>query len=415
MGFEQGTSPFDVFQEEGVSSLDAEAESGDGGDTLGIFFESYSNQLDMYASPTTNESSYPTPGGFVNTRSNPFDTDQRVGMGQSMEGASYNADREPQPGSVVMRDNDDELLGSGGNPGGGIFVTGTPAISDIEAGSNVAQRDFSAITINFFPESDGLQAEDSGTYPRSSNLTFNYGRIEGEVTDVTGDPVEGEILSGLGGFAETHRDGSYTLEAPAGTRDVRATSMRLTKSAGVQEFEETTLNFQYSGLRVEIILPDDTPVVGAPVFLGAVGESRRTRPNGRIEFQRVPVNEPSVLEIARETPPRTIQTGGEAALIVENIDTGWGITGQVRSSETGNAVANVDVSIDSPGEKLVFFSDDDGRFTVFGYTAGDTDVTAANTDRRYVRADDIESVTDGDVLEGREFFIDRRTALGTFR
>lgn len=96
-----------------------------------------------------------------------------------------------------------------------------------------------------------------------------YSGVEGHVTDVSGDPVEGATLEGDGETTVTDSNGYYDFLAPEGvTNDLLGLKDSKVKSFTAPSGSKETVDWQFAGIKIEVRNPDGDPVENVSVEFG---------------------------------------------------------------------------------------------------------------------------------------------------
>ena len=234
-------------------------------------------------------------------------------------------------------------------------------------------------------------------------------KVKGVIRDANGDPVGGqEVVNNFGNSAISSGDGSYTLDSPANAT-VQVVGLDGFDS---REFETepnseiTGVDFQYGGISVKVLGPDDSPLSGVEVGIG--DNSYETNNTGGVSDLTVP---PTAMPIS-----------------VQRVDTGVSITpneGEVVSyTEEAGKMAKLDLieqgSLDNVGslpareliEGAVGVSKKDGTVTLVKFDGSeDMVISLGDGDRRYKTEQFIPEIDNGEVFESK-IQLERRVAIG---
>lgn len=392
---------------ENLHERSEDAELGEGGTELGLFSVSRTQFLETVGGvPVTNNSSYRMPEAVVDNSAYPFDHRWYDGeniLGVGVSGYTADGEGEPLSGEAVIYDENTEYVRESVSSQ---FVVRGPAPNGIEDGSNTAGT---SVSFDFDPTRPGVTFRREGIGSGLRDLAIEYGTVQGTITDFNGDPVPNESVKALGAGSSTDMNGEYKFLAPGG-EDVDFISLAGYTTKTVTPSARTTLNvdWQFSGVKASIRLPDGTNIPNAPVEISTPEGERRTDEGGEYQYIRVPPEtEVEVGYLGVYT--RTFTTGAEGQNTEAAMELGAGCKGTV-ISERANVVGDVDILMDVEGVP-VSFTREDGNFALGVLEPGDIKVVCAKDDRRYQRADEDLHLEEGDVVD-LTFELEDATIIG---
>ncbi len=270
---------------------DASATSGDGGDTMPIWFSPRSELITALARQSfTDNSSFGVPKAVVGGASNPYDRgwqNSEIKLGTNVSGKIIDTDGNPMTGKsrlTVAGEVVEERSTSGQ------FQLGTFPPAGVFLGVSAGNDD---VSFQFSPSIKALGIKrDVGTGVDLG--VIQYGRLTGRVEDYDGDPIADAPIIGPAVTAVTDETGQYEIEVPGGVETdllalERSYVQTLTPIAG----ETTTQDFRYGKLTVSVLDAEYNPVSGASVIIN--GESYETDSAGQIEVPDVPIKEHRVI------------------------------------------------------------------------------------------------------------------------
>lgn len=408
-------------QERDNAQPSAGASSGDGGGNMKAWTEPRSSQFNTLITTTySNQAEYEVGNGVTTSPSRRFDIDWEegdLGNGIFVEGTATDDEGNPLSGNAKII-SDGQIIGEDFTSGP-ITVTAIPP-TGVYVGEN---SDSSTVDFRFTPSIDGIDyiEENIGLVP--PNITVQYGRIEGNVTDVDGNPMPDIQVQGSGAATVTDDSGYYRFLCPAGV-DTTLLSLKRshTKDINISAQEQRTVDWEFPGIRVRVYDPNLEPVENAPVFIG--DSSYRTDSNGEVKITDAMMTDYPVvvmeyftaeIELDEEGRLYRLQLGSNSA------DFSDPETGQVADDLTGlrvkardaydqRSIREADVTI--PGTGIISYTNNDGQATLLSpQQVDDGDAVPASVcrgDDRYKSASYVMPV-DGSTSDEVEVEVDRKT------
>ena len=383
------------------NTFTSEPFDGDGGSVLSVYSDTRSALLNFFGRVSTNESSFEPPNA-ITTASNNWTDSTEVSQGYGAVGRVLDPDGGVLGASGEVLDSSDEPLAAGGNDASGtVIASQSSAPGGVVGGSDDAGSGGPA-SVDVSPKPPGITA----TRDPAGALYYNFGVIQysevvGEVTDALGDPVEDVSVFATGGYAESGEGGEYTLRAPSGGVTITSLRQSIDKDTTVPGGGgSTTLNFQFSGVRVRVLLPDGSPVKNIPVYLPYLGETQETNSRGEVTFATLPLNTAVGTVTVGKLIDRSVSTGGEGGLTQVVVNLGGAVRGRVADNAAENPSRDVDVEVQTSEGGFVSPSDTDGSY-VGGVISNnwpiDATVVFGANDPRYVKREEDVTLTQGNV------------------
>lgn len=386
----------DSFGEENHSES-ADSLTGDGGDVLEIWSSTRTNKLRNLAGggTFTNNSSFIIPAGLVDSSANPYDVsfeDGEAFHGVSAVGTPLDRDGTPLSGTASLEQDGETAVSASVSS---LFVlSAAPPPSAIRGDNSTGTPTY---TFRFTPSKPGIDYTKDGITTKADLGTFQYGSVAGTVTDYAGEPIEGDAVFGDGAGDKTDKNGRYEIAAPGGTQITLyavGTSTQETPNPG----EETTVNFQYARLVVDVVTPALDPVEGTKVQIGK--ETHTTDENGRVVLDPAPVTTYQVLVSDYIFFEADIQQQGELfERRIGDDDDKAGVKLRLVDSRTGDVVRSLPGEFEDKG--LRSKSGRDGQLALFTDEAGDVALTLGGSDNRYKTKEYTLGLTAGDTAEAR--------------
>lgn len=401
---------WDVTDELSHPTPDDAVTSGDGGGLAPIWSAGRDEKLQQLAAAAfTNESEFSIPAGVVGTGGWDIEfPDEELVHGVSVQATTTDYDNTPLAGTASIETGTGTLVEENVSE---TFILSAPPPSGVGSGDDVETSTF---TFKFLPSTNSVPYEQSNISFRENVGAIYYGAIAGTVTDYNGDPVEGASVSVPGGGDTTDADGEYEFGAPGG-QNYQATALRGSASTteSVTGGQTNTVNFQFAGLRVNVILPDGTGIVGVPVNPDVTDGAGRTSPDGSVLFPEAEVNVTANIDISDGEFTLSTPTPTQGGLGQATKRTGVGVKGRCVSTD-GVSAENVDARIVSGDNEVLGTTSGTGRYAVGFDNSGEVTVQIAVDDRRYNRFDRTVTVSDGTVEDGEDFTLGERTNTGTY-
>ena len=269
----------DILTERTVEVPDSGAKSGTTptSTNLEIWTADRITKLEELAGKTfVNNSSFTMPAGVV---TNGFEVPWQNGEkkhGINVTMLPLSPEGKPLSGTAKITAGATELLSK--NTTGGFILSGPP-LPGVLIGNSVER---SLISFTFQPSVPAISVQED--FGGRANLgTVKYAKLDGTVTDYTGNPVSNIAVSGPGSADVTDSSGRYELLAPGGT------SVTMSALGGTYEFtltpgagETLTQDIQYPQLTIRVLDADYNPVENAPVKID--GQTYETNASGEVNI-----------------------------------------------------------------------------------------------------------------------------------
>lgn len=416
--------PFDrrwYSQEEYFSQLDAGAENGEGGDVMESWSDPRNGQFNNLVSTTyENNSDFEIGLGVTGSIPRPFNSgweEGDTGNGIRVEGSATDDEGLPLSG--------DAQIVTGGNiigeatSSGPITVTAPPP-SGVYFGST---GESSSVDFVFSPSVDGINYVQENIGLKPSTVTVQYGRINGTVEDVEGNPVSDIQVQSSGAAASTDSEGYYEFLCPAGVQTSLLSLKRsFAKDIEIDPEETEEVNWQFPGIRVRVYGPDLEPIENSPVYIG--DSSYRTDSKGEVlitqalmaEYQIVVMDHfETYIDLEEEGRLYRTQLGSGSSDFTDP-DTGNpaddipGVRVKAKDSYDQSSISKADVVI--PASGVVTYTNSEGRATVLSPESGEQGgvirVSICRGDDRYKSSSYVIDA-DADQDEPADVAVERKT------
>lgn len=376
------TVRFDGDGEKASVQLSSESESGDGGGTMGVWFEDRTAKLERLVSGSyVNDSEFSIPSAVVSTQNyNTTFANSERWFNVAVAGQTKGGDGLPLSGTASIQSGENVEAQKSVQ---GSFQLASGAPDGVESGSDVSGE--GSARFEFIPQA-GFTFEDDQIDRGLNEVVIEYGSVTGTVTDYNGDPVTNDELSAtlqLTGETVpifTDANGEYSSSAPGGNNvTVESLGANVTQSVSITAVQETVLDIQYSGLEITLLTPNNSRLSDASVSFDST--FKRTDSDGKVTFVQVPALSNINVTIYREIN-EAIQSADQGVLKQAEVTVGLAVTGQVL--DDGEPVAGLDVRLlDESGREYVGRTSQDGTFNVGAPTTGTVSVVFGREDRRY--------------------------------
>ena len=333
------------------------ATSGDGGNLIDVSYE-YSSSVDTV---TLSNGDVPT-GTFLGLDGLPIS-----GLGTIFRG------EEPV---------------SQGEVGGVARLPGSVP-TGVESGQDSGETD----TFNFVfePSITGINfiRED---YINNPIGEIQYGKIQGKVKDVDGNPVVDDPVEASGAIAVSDEKGNYELVVPGG---VEATISAAGDAQSVNIAGGNTINvdFIYSRLTVRVLAPDKSPVAGSKVKIN--NKTLETNEKGEAVIELAKTQEYDIRVGEVRTQEEITQSGEEIVVTLGNSSAGMKI--EAADSSTGEFIGGTTCEIRGSG--IISRTGDNGIASAITQEDGENVLVVAQEDKRYVTEEVDTVLTRGEMEE----------------
>jgi len=386
---------------DGSHAESTDAAAGSGGGNLSIWTEDRQTQLrSLYGGgAVNNNSSFGTPSGVVDYTnsgwSTRFDSGGSEGFhGVSVSGVPLDADGSPISGTAQLIDSATGTVLSETNVGGYFTISAQPP-SPIILGTDGGSQ--ASYTFAFAPSISAINYTQDGISTRETITPFQYGSVEGSVTDYNGNSVSGVAVFGSGQATQTDSDGNYEIAAPGGT-GVELSAVGSTQTVTPSGGQTITVDFQYARLEVQVVTPEYEPVVGANVQIGQ--DTYETDEDGKVVVDPAEIVAYDVLVSGELYQQADIQQQGDLYQLTFG-DEGdkAGVKLRCIDGKTGQKVRDLDGLF--PEQGLRALSNSDGVLSLFTDDPEALGLVLASDDRRYRRRDYEIELQGGQTAEGR--------------
>ena len=337
------TEGYAVEQDEPLESVDPEAESGSGGETLGIWTSTREEKLGRLATASySNESEFGVPAGVVDTNGYEYSwKTQESKLGIQVGGLALDNEGRPLAGTATLEASG-VVIGEK-SVAGSFAVNSQPPVG-VRAGQSLQGDTYN---FRFSPSTTGLDFFVENVPFVYNTGTFQYGKISGTVSTLEGEPVKGESVSGEGASTLTNADGEWSFVAPGGS------PATLKTLKGSYEFEvdpspgeKKTFDVVYPLLTVQVLDGNFQPIEGAEVVIDGV--ERTTNSDGEVSIEKAQVKDYTITVMGEYTiEGYTINDAGEEY----NLQIGPGISlgGGSQNAPVGSITLNmVDLQTQQP-------------------------------------------------------------------
>lgn len=396
------TNPADKFNEVSLSSTSSGTESGSGGDVLNLWtLDRVKKMKQSIGGSFTNNSSFKIPAGFVDTLG--FDTafeNQENFLGVTARGMPLDVDGTPLSGEVKIEEGGNVVSSKTVSD---VFVIASPPPSGISEGGNTESGSYDFV---FEPSLSGVSKVDADIPQKYDAGNFQYGSIEGEITNYDGDPVENASLKAPGIIAKTDSKGNYKLVAPGNTT-VEVTAVGKTDSYTPTGGSTIVVDFQFSRVKIKVIDPGGNGLNGVPVELS--GNVLKTDGEGAATLERAEIKTYEVFIDGSKQD--NLNVGTEGSLVSKSYGSGQsGVMVLCKDIETNSPVQSVGVKIE--GDSIASETNPNGKGSSVTPSSGEYSIIIAEEDRRFNKKVVEESLTENNVVEIEEE-LQRRTNTGT--
>lgn len=406
----------DADIEKNISSTDSNAESGSGGGTMDVWFESRQNKLTKLAVGSfTNKSKFKIPAAITISSTNPYDTafpDSEKNLGNYVKGSAFDVNKDPLGGFASIEDEDgivSESLITG------YFVINTSPGSGVTSGSSGGSGGYN---FRFSPSFAGADffKEDIGTSYDAGDI--EYGSVTGTVTDYQGDVVTGvDVSFKSDNFGvSTDDNGDYEIKAPGGPqKTLLIAEGAIEEVVTISAYSSSTVDLQFAGLKLVGTLPNGDPVENMPLKIGVNGDPQRTDENGETTFNKVNPNSDVKIYVG-SNEVLDITSGGQGNLSTYRVRIGSGVSMFITSEDGGDPVVDVDCKMyDQGGNRVgpaLTFSNRAGITNVGVKNAGTYTIVLAEDDRRFLQERIDKELKSGEVKDV-DVSMDRQQNVGT--
>lgn len=377
-------------EDDPIQQPPSEAILGGGGgdiDTV-ITYETSANRDDHTTQEPPQQANSGEGGDFIDvelsyiTTAN-IDRDQ---LGESPEAEFLDVDGLPLTGVLTIFEGEEAV--SQGQVTGKARIPG-PVPVGVPSGSNVEEGE--TYNLVFEPSITGVNYVQED-YINNPTGTIQYGSLQGQVTDVDGNPVPEDSVEASGLVAITDDNGNYEFVGPGGT-ETTVLAAGATQSIVIDSGITTTVDFTYSRLTVRVLAPDNTPVRGTKL---TINDKRfETDENGEATIDLAPVQTYTIELGEFQTQEVISGTGEEVRVTIGNNAAGVKIT--VADATTGRNIEGTTVQIGGSG--VVSRTRSNGQASSIGQNEGATPIIVGQGDRRYVKRELVANLTRGKVID----------------
>lgn len=265
-------------------SMEKESEvvPGDTGDAMSIWSADRVDQLNTICRSAHDvKSSYNLASGIADMAKYPFPEtwhEKESPLGYSTRGEAVGSDGREMAGSggFVNQDTGQVVVK---NSVSGQFVAQLGVMPGVKKGESVENTlSKENLAIYFAPAEGGLAYIDQEI---DKYHEIKYNKVEGKVTDATGKPVKAATIHGKGESVVTNAAGQYEMAAPIGTETTLVGLKKSKeKSVTLDDNNPATVDFQFSGLKIRVLTPDNKTIPGVPVEIN--GEQYKTDKKGEV-------------------------------------------------------------------------------------------------------------------------------------
>jgi len=309
-----------------------------------------------------------------------------ISNGESPEGSFLDAGGSPLSGTVTLFRGDEPV--SQAEIEGRLVISGIVP-SGVTSGTNIEEGE--SLNLVFEPSITGISFAKEG-FVNNPIGEIQYGKIEGTVKDVDGEPVPDDPVEATGVVAVTEQDGSYELVGP-GETEVTVRAAGDAQSIQIAAGNTTTINFVYSRLTVRVLTPNKTPVQGAKVRINNSQYETDSRGRATIELAKTQEYDIEVGEF--RTQEEILQSGED--ILVTIGDTSSGVKVVATDGSTGQTVGGTTCEVQGSG--VVGRTNDNGVVSSISNSEGEKLIVVAQEDRRYLTEEVDAQLTKGEMVQ----------------
>jgi hypothetical protein len=372
-----------------LTSGDDTAESGAGGGIMAVWTQDRVSKINQLAQASySNQSAYSVPNGVIDTEGWQIGfSNHEQHHGINVVGTAIGVGGSPLSGEARV-DAGDSTVSSRAVTGA--FVMSATAPPGVESGDTESTTSYD---FKFVPSIAGVNYTATDIGANYTAGPFQYGAVEGTVTDYNGNVVSDAKVSGSGALTKTAADGTYKLLAPGGTT-VPLEAVGDTDSRTPNGGQSITVDWQYAQLKVRVVTPDLDPVSGTPVTIN--GRDYLTDENGEVTLNTAAIGDYDI-DVDDGVETATVSVSGQ---------------GNQHEKQFGDTYAAARVILSDQGSRqdiaaipLAFEngvsaeSGSDGEAAVVTPDAGETTVVIDPAGERYNTTEVEVSLTKGSTVE----------------
>jgi len=258
-------------------------------------------------------------------------------------------------------------------------------------------------------EASSVEIDISVTSTLDFSLSALPATITGVVRDANNNGVGGkEVVDSYGNSAITNPDGTYTIKSPPNSTvqiaGLDGYDVRELQTGANEDISD--VNFQYGGISITVLGPDDSTIEGAEVSLG--DNTYKTESTGKATDLAIP---PTAFRVYVQRVDTGVDVSPNEGQVVEYTEKA-GKMGKLTLRENGSLDKIGSLPVRELNGGAISLSDSSGKAKVLLFDGSkDLAIQIASSDRRYKSVLVRPDIPSGSVYTG-EILLERKVAVG---